>query len=138
MAKWKTGGLDYSSTIRLSAWKVKMALAGHMFNTKMEDCGAERTKGSRHNDASPQAVHSIERQLAPSIPQNQLGGLDLALIPRCRPLDKTYVIVNFDALQVRIRDKSLARNNVVYRALLGQRATLELCIQRSDGGKFWL
>jgi transposase-like protein len=59
-----------------------------------------------------------------------------------RPLEKTYALVFFDALRVRIRDEGTVCNKAVYLALGvaadGTREVLGLWIEQQEGAKFWL
>jgi putative transposase len=59
-----------------------------------------------------------------------------------RPLEASYPLVFFDALQVKIRDEGLVRNKAVYIALGvqadGTKDILGLWIENSEGAKFWL
>ena len=61
---------------------------------------------------------------------------------QARPLEPTYAIVFFDALRVKIRDEGLVRNKAVYLAIgmhpSGQKEVLGLCIEQTEGAKFWL
>jgi len=59
-----------------------------------------------------------------------------------RPLERTYAVVFFDALRVKIRDEGMVRNKAVYLALGitidGDKEVLGLWIEQNEGAKFWL
>ena len=59
-----------------------------------------------------------------------------------RPLETSYPLVFFDAIRVKIRNEGLVRNKAVYLALGvgadGTKDILGLCIETSEGAKFWL
>jgi len=59
-----------------------------------------------------------------------------------RPLDKSYPVVFFDALRVKIRDEGSVRNKAVYLALGvgadGLKDVLGIWIEQNEGAKFWL
>lgn len=59
-----------------------------------------------------------------------------------RALEKSYPVVFFDALRVKIRDEGSVKNKAVYLALAigsdGQKEVLGLWIEQSEGAKFWL
>lgn len=59
-----------------------------------------------------------------------------------RPLDRSYALVIFDALYVKIRDEGVVKNKAVYLALGtrmdGRKEVLGLWIGASEGAKFWL
>lgn len=59
-----------------------------------------------------------------------------------RPLEAVYAIVYFDASRVKMRDEGLVRNKAVYLAIgitcAGEKETLGLWIEQTEGAKFWL
>src|SRR6476620_5121339 len=59
-----------------------------------------------------------------------------------RPLERSYPVVYFDALRVKIRDKGSVRNKAVYLALgiaaEGTKDVLGIWIEQNEGAKFWL
>src|SRR5450755_3070978 len=59
-----------------------------------------------------------------------------------RPLERSYPVVFFDALRVKIRDEGTVRNKAVYLALgiaaEGTKEVLGLWIEQNEGAKFWL
>jgi len=59
-----------------------------------------------------------------------------------RPLEKTYVVVFFDALRVKIRDEGTVKNKAVYLALgitpEGIKEVLGIWIEQNEGAKFWM
>ena len=59
-----------------------------------------------------------------------------------RPVERTYPVVFFDALRVKIREEGTVKNKAVYLALgIGRDGTkdvLGLWIQQTEGAKFWL
>jgi putative transposase len=61
---------------------------------------------------------------------------------RTRPLDKVYPIVYFDALHVKVREDRSVRTRACYLALGvtcdGERETLGIWWQETEGAKFWL
>jgi transposase-like protein len=58
-----------------------------------------------------------------------------------RPLEELYVVVYLDALQVAIREQQVVRKKAVYLAigvtLEGERDTLGLWVEKSEGARFW-
>jgi len=61
---------------------------------------------------------------------------------RTRPLDRVYPIVYFDALIVKVREDRSVRNRACYLAVGvscdGERETLGIWWQETEGAKFWL
>src|SRR3954470_18093275 len=61
---------------------------------------------------------------------------------RTRPLERVYPIVYFDALQVKVREDRSVRTRACYLALGvtcdGERETLGIWWQETEGAKFWL
>jgi putative transposase len=61
---------------------------------------------------------------------------------RTRPLDRVYPIVYFDALVVKVREDRAVQNRVCYLAVGvtcdGDRETLGIWWQQTEGAKFWL
>src|SRR3954451_22147851 len=61
---------------------------------------------------------------------------------QARPLEPVYPLIFFDALRVKIRDEALVRNKAVHVALGvradGTKEILGLCIEQTEGAKFWL
>jgi putative transposase len=61
---------------------------------------------------------------------------------RMRPLDRSYALVIFDALRVKIRDEGAVKNKAVYLALGtrmdGRKEVIGLWIAVTEGAKFWL
>jgi transposase-like protein len=61
---------------------------------------------------------------------------------QARPLERMYPIVFFDALRVKIRDEGVVRSKAIYVALGvlrdGTREILGLCIEQTEGAKFWM
>jgi len=61
---------------------------------------------------------------------------------RTRPLERSYALVIFDALYVKIRDEGVVKSKAVYLALGtrmdGRKEVLGLWIGASEGAKFWL
>jgi putative transposase len=61
---------------------------------------------------------------------------------RTRPLDRVYPIVYFDALIVKVREDRAVQNRVCYLAVGvtcdGDRETLGIWWQQTEGAKFWL
>jgi transposase-like protein len=59
-----------------------------------------------------------------------------------RPLERSYPVVYFDALRVKIRDEGSVRNKAVYLALGiaadGTKDVLGIWIEQNEGAKFWL
>ena len=59
-----------------------------------------------------------------------------------RPLERSYPVIYFDALRVKIRDEGSVRNKAVYLALGiagdGTRDVLGIWIEQNEGAKFWL
>jgi transposase-like protein len=59
-----------------------------------------------------------------------------------RPLEAVYAVVFFDALRVKIREDAVVRNKAIYLALGvrrdGSREILGLCIETTEGAKFWM
>jgi putative transposase len=59
-----------------------------------------------------------------------------------RPLERSYPVVYFDALGVKIRDEGSVRNKAVYLALGiaadGTKEVLGIWIEQNEGAKFWL
>ena len=59
-----------------------------------------------------------------------------------RPLERSYPVVYFDALRVKIRDEGSVRNKAVYLALGiaadGTKDVLGIWIEHNEGAKFWL
>jgi putative transposase len=59
-----------------------------------------------------------------------------------RPLERSYPVVYFDALRVKIRDEGSVRNKAVYLALGiaadGTKDVLGIWIEPNEGAKFWL
>ena len=59
-----------------------------------------------------------------------------------RPLERSYPVVYFDALRVKIRDEGSVRNKAVYLALgiaaEGTKDVLGIWIEQNEGAKFWL
>ena len=59
-----------------------------------------------------------------------------------RPLERSYPVVYFDALPVKIRDEASVRNKAVYLALGiaadGTKDVLGIWIEQNEGAKFWL
>ena len=59
-----------------------------------------------------------------------------------RPLERSYPVIYFDALRVKIRDEGSVRNKAVYLALgiasEGTRDVLGIWIEQNEGAKFWL
>ena len=59
-----------------------------------------------------------------------------------RPLERSYPVVYFDALRVKIRDEGSVRNKAVYLALGiaadGTKEVLGIWIEQNEGAKFWL
>jgi len=59
-----------------------------------------------------------------------------------RPLERSYPVVYFDALRVKIRDEGSVRNKAVYLALGiatdGSKDVLGIWIEQNEGAKFWL
>ena len=59
-----------------------------------------------------------------------------------RPLERSYPVVYFDALRVKIRDEGSVRNKAVYLALgiaaEGSKDVLGIWIEQNEGAKFWL
>jgi transposase-like protein len=59
-----------------------------------------------------------------------------------RPLERSYPVVYFDALRVKIRDEGSVRNKAVYLALGiatdGSKEVLGIWIEQNEGAKFWL
>lgn len=59
-----------------------------------------------------------------------------------RPLERTYAIVFFDCLRVKIRDEGTVKNKAVYLAIgvrsSGHKEILGLWIEQTEGAKFWL
>ena len=59
-----------------------------------------------------------------------------------RPLERSYPVVYFDALRVKIRDEGTVRNKAVYLALGiapdGTKDVLGIWIEQNEGAKFWL
>lgn len=57
-------------------------------------------------------------------------------------LDACYPLVFFDAMRVKIRDEGFVRNKAVYIALGilpdGTKEILGICIEQTEGAKFWL
>jgi transposase-like protein len=58
-----------------------------------------------------------------------------------RPLEELYVVVYLDALQVSIREQQVVRKKAVYLAvgvtLEGERDTLGLWVEKTEGARFW-
>ena len=58
-----------------------------------------------------------------------------------RPLARSYPVVYFDALGVKIRDEGSVRNKAVYLALGiaadGTKDVLGIWIEQNEGAKFW-
>jgi putative transposase len=58
-----------------------------------------------------------------------------------RPLEELYVVVYLDALQVSIREQQVVRKKAVYLAVgvtvEGERDTLGLWVEKSEGARFW-
>src|SRR4051812_36061419 len=61
---------------------------------------------------------------------------------RTRPLDRVYPIVYFDALMVKVREDRSVKNRACYLAVGvncdGERETLGIWWQETEGAKFWL
>jgi transposase-like protein len=61
---------------------------------------------------------------------------------RTRPLERSYALVIFDALYVKIRDEGVVKSKAVYLALGtrmdGRKEVIGLWIGASEGAKFWL
>jgi transposase-like protein len=61
---------------------------------------------------------------------------------RTRPLDRVYPIVYFDAMMVRVREDRSVKNRACYLAVGvscdGERETLGIWWQETEGAKFWL
>ena len=59
-----------------------------------------------------------------------------------RPLERSYPVVYFDALRVKICDEGSVRNKAVYLALgiaaEGSKDVLGIWIEQNEGAKFWL
>ena len=59
-----------------------------------------------------------------------------------RPLERSYPVVYFDALRVKIRNEGSVRNKAVYLALGiaadGTKDVLGIWIEQNEGAKFWL
>ena len=59
-----------------------------------------------------------------------------------RPLERSYPVVYFDALRVKIRDEGSVRNKAVYLALgiaaEGTKDVSGIWIEQNEGAKFWL
>jgi transposase-like protein len=59
-----------------------------------------------------------------------------------RPLERSYPVVYFDALRVKIRDEGSVRNKAVYLALGiaadGTKDVLGIWIEQNEGAEFWL
>lgn len=59
-----------------------------------------------------------------------------------KALERSYAIVYFDALRVKIRDEGLVRNQSVYLAIgvrgCGRKEVLGLWIEHTEGAKFWM
>ena len=59
-----------------------------------------------------------------------------------RPLERSYPVVYFDALRVKIRDEGSVRNKAVYLALGiasdGTKDVPGIWIEQNEGAKFWL
>ena len=57
-------------------------------------------------------------------------------------LEATYAVVFFDAIRVKIRNEGMVNNRAVYLALgvrcSGHKEILGLCIEQTEGAKFWL
>ena len=61
---------------------------------------------------------------------------------QCRPLERMYPVVMFDALRVKIRDEGVVGNKAVYLALGvladGSKDILGIWIEATEGAKFWM
>ena len=61
---------------------------------------------------------------------------------QCRPLDKIYPIVYFDALMIKVKEDKRVINKAFYLALGvnldGQKELLGIWISQTEGSKFWL
>jgi transposase-like protein len=61
---------------------------------------------------------------------------------QARPLEPLYLVVFFDAVRVKMREKAVVRNKAIYLALGilpdGTREILGLWIENTEGAKFWL
>lgn len=81
----------------------------------------------------------MARRTQPAIPDNVL---DEVAVWQNRSLETVYPIVFFDALQVKIRDEGVVRNEAVHIAMGvradGTKKVLGLWIEQNDGAKFWL
>ena len=59
-----------------------------------------------------------------------------------RPLERSYPVVYFDALRIKIRDEGSVRNKAAYLALGiaadGTKDVLRIWIEQNEGAKFWL
>jgi putative transposase len=59
-----------------------------------------------------------------------------------RPLERSYPVIYFDALRVKIRDEGSVKNKAVYLALGiasdGTKDVLGIWIEQNEGAKFWL
>ncbi len=61
---------------------------------------------------------------------------------QCRPLERMYPLVFFDALRVKVRDEGIVRSKAMYLALAqlpdGTRDILGIWVEQTEGAKFWL
>ena len=99
--------------------------------------------GDSHGGVGPSILTLATQQFtADFISTVTDSALEAVVEWRNRPLERSYPVVYFDALRVKIRDEGSVRNKAVYLALGiaadGTKDVLGIWIEQKEGAKFWL